>query len=206
MAYNKFKMEDLQNKLHLSIRREFWLATELPPFPADPLLEALLTQTSKMYLGSEKARSEFLIAPTLQAFQRQNADRLSVFSGYELNVDKSLSLNGFCDFILSTNPDSFLLDTPIFCVVEAKKMEPDVNDLAQCGAEMFAAQRFHEQQGKPQNAVYGCATSGYSWMFMELRGSILSIDPRPAPLSFQNPYPPLATLQWVLEKSLANEE
>ncbi len=199
-------MEDLQNKLHLTVRREFWLASEPPSFPTDPLLEALLSQTSKMYLGSEKSRSEFLIAPVLQAFQRQNADRLSVFSGYELNVDKSLSLNGFCDFILSSNPNSFLLETPIFCVVEAKKMEPDVNDLAQCGAEMYAAQMFHEQQGKPQQAVYGCATSGYSWMFMELRGSLLSIDSRPVPLSFQNPYPPLAALQWVFERSLGAAE
>jgi hypothetical protein len=204
MAYSHFKMEDLQQKLKLNIKRDFWLEPHPLQYEADSLLESHLTQISKMYLGSEKARSEFLIAPVLQAFQRKNAENLSIFSGYELNIDKSLSLNGFCDFILSSNANSFFLNAPIFCVVEAKKMEPDVNDLAQCGAEMYAAQIFHQKQGKPQKSVYGCATSGYSWMFMELIDNDLLIDSRPVPLSFTNPYPPLVALQWILDKSLAN--
>jgi hypothetical protein len=197
-------MEDLQNKLQIDIKRDFWLDPQLLQYPADSLLEACLEQTTNMYLGSEKARSEFLIAPVLLAFQRKNADNLSIFSGYEFNVDKALSLNGFCDFILSTNPNSFFLNAPIFCVVEAKKMEPDMNDLAQCGAEMYAAQIFHQKQGKPQKSVYGCATSGYSWMFMQLIDNTLLIDSRPVPLTFSNPYPPLVALQWIFNKSLAN--
>lgn len=204
MAYNKFKMEDLQNKLKINIKRDFWLDTQSLQYPVDTLLEACLQQTTNIYLGSEKARSEFLIAPVLQAFQRKNADNLSIFSGYEFNIDKSLSLNGFCDFILSSSPNSFFLNAPIFCIVEAKKMEPEVNDLAQCGAEMYAAQIFHQKQGKPQKSVYGCATSGYSWMFMELIDNTLLIDSRPVPLTFNNPYPPLVALQWILNKSLAN--
>ncbi len=205
MAYNKFKMEDLQDKLQIEIKREFWVEPQPLQFPIDLHLESSMQQTIKMYLGSEKARSEFLIAPVLQAFQRKNADKLSIFSGYELNVDKSLSLNGFCDFILSSSANSFFLNAPIFCVVEAKKMEPQVNDLAQCGAEMFAAQIFHQKQGKPQKSVYGCATSGYSWMFMELIDNTLLIDSRPVALTFNNPYPPLVALQWILNKSLANQ-
>lgn len=107
MAYNKFKIEDLQNKLQINIKREFWLNPEPLQYPEDKLLEVCLQQTTNMYLGSEKSRSEFLIAPVLQAFQRKNADNLSVFSGYEFNIDKSKALNGFCDFILSSSPNSF---------------------------------------------------------------------------------------------------
>ncbi|MDZ7936717.1 MAG: hypothetical protein U5M51_17495 [Emticicia sp.] len=201
MSYSKFKMEHLQNKLHLKIRRESWLNLSPVPFDKDTNLEFQLKQAVNMYLGSEKARSEFMIAPVLQAFQRKNADKLSVFSGYELNVDKKLDLNGYCDFIISTNPDSFFLQSPIFCVVEAKKMEPEINDLAQCGAEMYAAKLFHEKEGKPQDVVYGCATSGYSWVFLKLEADTLYIDSNQVPLTFNNPYDVLATLQWVLEQS-----
>ncbi len=203
MAYNKFKMVHLQEKLHLEIKRDFWINSTPPRFQSDTVLDMQLAQAIKMYLGSEKARSEFLIAPVLQAFQRKNADLLSVFSGYEFNIDKSLELNGFCDFILSANSsNSFFLEAPIFCVVEAKKMEPEINDLAQCGAEMYAAQLFHERAGKPQKAVYGCATSGYSWIFLMLENNVLNIDSRPIQLSSDNPYPVLATLQWILDRSL----
>ena len=207
MAYNKFKMAQLQEKLHLDIKRDFWLNVVPPRFEVDTALDMQLTQATKMYLGSEKARSEFLIAPVLQAFQRKNAEVLSVFSGYEFNIDKSLELNGFCDFILSTSSSSsFFLEAPIFCVVEAKKMEPEINDLAQCGAEMYAAQLFHEREKKPQKAVYGCATSGYSWIFLKLENNTLSIDARPVQLSFDNPYGVLATLQWILDQNLPVSE
>lgn len=200
MAYNKFKMEHLQSKLQLHIKREFWVNLNPPAFEHDITLDALMQQAQRTYLGSEKARSEFLIAPVLQTFQRKNAKLLSIFSGYELNIDKSLALNGFCDFILSTNADSFFLEAPIFCVVEAKKMEPEIDDLAQCGAEMYAARIFNEKKGNHSNVVYGCATSGYSWLFLKLMDNTLYIDPNPIGLSFNDPYYVLATLQWVLEQ------
>ena len=74
MAYNKFKMVHLQEKLHLEIKRDFWINSTPPHFQSDTVLDMQLAQAIKMYLGSEKARSEFLIAPVLQAFQ----DRKSV--------------------------------------------------------------------------------------------------------------------------------
>ncbi|MCU0427800.1 MAG: hypothetical protein MUF71_19475 [Candidatus Kapabacteria bacterium] len=43
---------------------------------------------------------------------------------------------------------------------------------------------------------------GGSSLHFALRSSLLSIDSRPVPLSFQNPYPPLAALQWVFERRL----
>lgn len=70
---------------------------------------------------------------------------------------------------------------------------------------MYAAQIFHQQQGKPQKSVYGCVTSGYSWIFMKLIDNTLLIDSRPVPLTFSNPYLPLVALQWILNKSLKNE-
>ena len=66
---------------------------------------------------------------------------------------------------------------------------------------MYAAQLFNERAGKKQKAIYGCATSGFSWAFLKLENNILNIDPNYVPLTFGNPYSVLATLQWVLEES-----
>lgn len=42
---------------------------------------------------------------------------------------------------------------------------------------MYAAQLFNERVGKKQKAIYGCATSGFSWAFIELENNIMGITP-----------------------------
>ncbi len=204
MAYNKFKIEQLQSKFSLHITKEDWLSTKLDAFGEDALLMSLLGEISQVFLGSEKARSEFIVAPILQALNRKNKGKISIFSGYEFNIDKKAELNGFCDFILSTVPNSLIIEAPAFFVVETKKTDVDDNAIAQCGAEMLAAQIFNERKGKPQNAIYGCVTSGFSWAFIKLEDKILTIDTNYVPFTFKNPYLVLATLQWVLNRSLSN--
>jgi hypothetical protein len=204
MAYNKFKIEQLQNKFNLSVIKEDWLPKKLTSFTTDELLMKVLAEAKKTYLGSEKARSEFLVTPILQALYRQNENKFTIFSGYEFNIDKTQALNGFCDFILSAPANGFIIEAPAFFVVETKKTDIDDNAIAQCGAEMYAAQIFNSQKGRNQKAIYGCVTSAYSWGFLKLEQNILSIDPNYASLSFDNPYPILSSLQWILNKSLAN--
>jgi hypothetical protein len=205
MAYNKFKIEILKTQFGLSVQKNDWLPKQLPQFEADVRLMETLQEVVKMYLGSEKARSEFVVTPILQALYRKNRDKFSIFSGYEFNIDKNKGLNGFCDFILSSSLDSFLVEAPVFFIVETKKTDIDDNAIAQCGAEMYAAQIFNEQKGRPQKAVYGCVTSAYSWGLLKLENNLLNIDPNYASLSFDNPYPVLSTLQWILNKSLTNQ-
>ncbi|TAG01340.1 MAG: hypothetical protein EAZ44_08550 [Cytophagia bacterium] len=204
MAYNKFKIEDVQSKLFLSVIKEDWLNKNLNPFVDDTLLMRVLSEAKKIYLGSEKARSEFIVTPILQALHRQNEDKFSIFSGYEFNIDKNNGLNGFCDFILSSPANGFLVEAPAFFIVETKKTDIDDNAIAQCGAEMYAAKIFNERKKRPQNAIYGCVTSAYSWGFLKLENNLLKIDPNYASLSFDNPYPVLSALQWILEQSLSN--
>jgi hypothetical protein len=205
MAYNKFKIEILKSQFGVLVQKNKWLPQQLPPFEADVRLMETLQEVVKMYLGSEKARSEFVVTPILQALYRKNHDKFSIFSGYEFNIDKNQGLSGFCDFILSSSLDSFLVEAPAFFIVETKKTDIDDNAIAQCGAEMYAAQIFNERKGRPQKAVYGCVTSAYSWGFVKLENNLLSIDPNYASLSFDNPYPVLSALQWILNKSLANQ-
>ena len=205
MAYNKFRIEHLQSQLLLPVKKDYWIQTQLEPFIKDDVLVSLLGEAAKNYLGSEKARSEFVIMPVLQALQRRNKDVFTIFSGYEFNIDKSKELNGFCDFILSSPANGFIIEAPAFFIVETKKTNIDDNAIAQCGAELYAAQIFNERKERPQNAIYGCVTSAYSWGFLKLENNILTIDPNYVSLNFSNPYDVLATLQWVLDKSLANK-
>ena len=202
MSYNKFKIEDLQSKLSLPVEKEEWLNKNISPFPDDELLIQVLNDAKKIYLGSEKARSEFIVTPVLQSLYRRNNGKFTIFSGYEFNIDKSKELNGFCDFILSSPANGFIVQAPAFFIVETKKTDIDDNAIAQCGAEMYAAQIFNERKGKPQKAVYGCVTSAYSWGFLKLENNIITIDPNYASLNFDNPYPVLTTLQWILDKVL----
>lgn len=153
MAYNKFKIADLQNKLYLSVKREDWIDKCLTDFAADELLISVLGEAKKVYLGSRKARSEFIVVPILQALRRKNLDKFSVFSGYEFNIDKNSGLNGYCDFILSAPSSVFWVEAPAFFIVETKKIDIEDNAIAQCGAELYAAKVFNEHKGKTQKAI-----------------------------------------------------
>ena len=205
MAYNKFRIEHLKEKLNLTVLNEYWLNSGLAPFPNDAILDSLLSDAPKLFLGSEKARSEFIVTPVLQALNRKNRGRFTIFSGYEFNIDKKIELNGFCDFILAVAANSYVIEAPAFFVVETKKTDIDDNAIAQCAAELYAARLFNEKEGKFQKAVYGCATSGYTWLFLKLENDTLCIDSRSVQLSFDNPYGVLATLQWILDQSLGNK-
>ncbi len=203
MAYNKFKIEHLKEKLHLKVLNEYWLHKELVAFENDTILDSLLSEAPNLFLGSEKARSEFIVTPVLQALSRRNRGRFTIFSGYEFNIDKKIELNGFCDFILAAPAlNSFVLESPAFFVVETKKTDIDDNAIAQCAAELYAAQIFNERNGKPQKAIYGTVTSGYTWIFLKLENQTLRINPDPRYLSFTNPYQVLATLQDIIDQSL----
>ncbi len=205
MAYNRFKLKDLEEKLQLNVEKNKWLPVSFTYSASDVFLLQQLGEAANEALNSEKARSEFVIAPTLQALRRMNPGLFSIFSGYEFNVDKSLDLNGFCDFIFSLVPNKLSIQSPVFCVVEAKKQDIDENAIAQCGAEMYAAQLFNAQENHPQKIIYGCVTTAFSWAFLKLEHKNLSIDPNYVPLTFTEPHRVLAVLQWILDCSLANK-
>ena len=202
MAYNKFKkVAQLRQTLGINDIVISWL----PPKPeavrvSDILLQSL-TDAKDEALGTEKAKSEYIIAPVLKELRRNNPNKFSSFSGYEFNVDGKLGLAGFCDFILSATPRKAEIDAPIFCLVEAKNDNVE-KGIAQCGAEMFAAQMFNEREGKPRKAVYGAVTTAFSWAFLKLQGKDLFIDPNYVPLTFIEPHHVLAALQWILDESL----
>ncbi|MGD1704145.1 hypothetical protein [Dapis sp. BLCC M229] len=48
--------------------------------------------------------------------------------------------------------------------------------LAQCIAEMVAAQIFNQRQGNNISKIYGAITTGTVWQFLELEGETVVLD------------------------------
>lgn len=128
-------------------------------------------------INTEKARSEFIIAPVLfQAWEMQK-ENSSLFSGIELKVSPEEGLSGRCDFVISASPDMMFLTAPILTIVEAKN--DNIQDgFAQCIAEMIAAARFNEARRQPFLNIYGCVTTGTEWRFLRLQqqNNLVEID------------------------------
>jgi hypothetical protein len=203
MAYNKFKrLEQLKEQFGIINKLNAWLNNHGGSSEVSAHLLETLHYAREEALTTEKAKSEYIVAPVLKELRRNNADKISSFSGYEFNVDSKQGLNGFCDFIISAEAHRYTINAPIICLVEAKKGEIE-DGFAQCGAEMYAAQLFNANHNTPKKAIYGCVTNAFSWAFLKLEDKQLYIDPNYVPLTFTEPHRVLAVLQWILDESLA---
>jgi len=100
---------------------------------------------------------------------------VNLFSGNLFNVDSSVGLAGYFDFLLTHSPYLSVVQAPVFAVVEAKK-EDVTTGYGQCVATMVAAQRFNEQNHEPIETVYGAVTTGDIWKFLSLTGANVAID------------------------------
>ena len=166
-SYSKFKLEDIKA---LGINAKFgslFQDVEIAEKEPTSLLLAILERNQRSRMGSEKAKSEKIIAPILEELEAINKNHLAIFSGYQFNVDKELGLIGFCDFIFSRKPKALDIQSPIFCVAESKNENID-NGLAQCIAEMYAAQIFNQKNNTELPVIYGTVTFGLQWKFIQL--------------------------------------
>lgn len=126
-------------------------------------------------INTEKARSEFIIAPLLSELRRLLGGRFGLFSGVEFEVDPARGLNGYCDFILTRSPLQSVLTAPIVTIIEAKNDNLRTG-LGQCIAAMVAAWEFNVQSASSVAAVYGIVTTGSAWKFLRLAGAEVTLD------------------------------
>ena len=201
MAYNSFKkIAQLSEKFGINHSVIAWLPKNITRLQVSQTLMEALSDALSEALGTEKAKSEYIVVPILKELRKQNPNTFSSFSGYQFDVDAKLKLTGFCDFILTATPNQMEIDAPIFCLVEAKNDNVE-KGIAQCGAEMYAAKLFNERQGKPRNVIFGCVTTAFSWAFLKLENQTLYIDPNYVPLSIDEPQRVVSVLQWILDES-----
>ncbi len=172
---------------------------QLEPIPpSDTLIDYLNLSLPLAAAGSEKARSELIIAPVLLEIRRILGKEISLFFGEEFTVDESIGLNGICDFIISHSPELLAIEAPVIVLIEAKKADLTPG-IGQCIAEMIAAQRFNEQKKQPISKIYGVVSSGILWRFMKLEGQTVTIDLMDYPL--QPVEQILAFLVWMTRNS-----
>jgi hypothetical protein len=126
-------------------------------------------------VNTERAKSEFIIAPLLLELRRSMGDRFGLFSGVELAVDPGRGLNGVCDFIITRSARQFILSSPLIVIVEAKD-DNLRSGLGQCIASMYAAQIFNQQSSTPIETVFGVVTTGSAWKFLQLQQSVVTLD------------------------------
>lgn len=176
MAYNHFSVSKALTDLNLTVEDGRLFDDVAPhPLPAS-VLEALATgKLLALPINTEKAKSEFLVAPLLIYLKSILLDKVSLFSGVEFNVDTTRGLNGVCDFIISRARSQHVLQAPLIAIVEAKK--DNIGDgLGQCIAEMYAAQVFNRQHSPEIERVYGIVTTGSAWKFLQLDGNRVLFD------------------------------
>jgi hypothetical protein len=177
MAYSDFTIDQVQELFEISLIVNQSLFYDLPGvMPSDRLrldLDENLPLT--IAINSEKARSEFLIAPVLAEVRRCLNYQCSLFSGTEFSVEPEQGLRGYCDFILSAGTEQYFISVPVVTIVEAKNENISAG-LGQCIAEMVAAQKFNLKKNHPIASIYGVVTTGTNWRFLRLREKTVVID------------------------------
>ncbi len=204
MPFRDFFYPKVLAKLGLTVQ-EADLSCGAQPLPvraefAEFLQEGLAIASGYFGVCTEKAKSEFIIAPLLVELRRLMNRQFSVFSGMELNVHKGRGLNGECDYVLTKGTNQQLRKAPIVGVLEAKNEDYSQQGLGQCIAAMFAAQKRNLDNQRSIRRVFGAVTTGRVWQILQLEGSVLTLDR--TPYGIQNLGQFLGILKYQVECAL----
>jgi hypothetical protein len=199
VSYKEFSWKKAKKDFNLTTVEGGRFLPTTPLVNASPELDYLLAQNIPwaIAVGNEKARSEAVINPVLLETRRILKNQISVFSGEEFNVDPSVGLNGFCDFLITRSSDQLFIEAPAIVLIESKK-EDLKKGMGQCLASMVAAQRFNEENGAPVKTIYGSVSSGTTWRFMKLEEQTVTVDFTDYPLPPTNVV--LGMLIWMIEQ------
>jgi hypothetical protein len=176
MSFQQFTFPQVQHDLHLTLH-DADLFASVPPLSVGKEFAAFLQDGVALALANstEKAKSEFIIAPLLLELRRTLGPEFFLFSGVEWEADASRGLNGYCDFILTKGASQFVLEAPFVAIVEAKN-DLIRTGLGQCIAAMVGAQVCIEKSGRVIKFIHGVVSTGSAWKFLRLEGSSLTFD------------------------------
>ncbi len=174
-SYSTMSLEAVRKQFQLKlVLQQFF--TEIVPVVPSEFLRTTLRRAEDLSLSSEKARSEFIVAPILLELRELVQHSISIYSGVRFDVAPKEGLQGVCDFIVTKSPPLPTVQAPLIVMVEAKKNDLE-EGLGQCAAEMVAAQRVNQEEKVDHANVYGCVTTGELWQFLQLSEKTLLIDP-----------------------------
>ncbi|MBR8826995.1 MAG: hypothetical protein DSM107014_03655 [Gomphosphaeria aponina SAG 52.96 = DSM 107014] len=177
MSYIEFTLAQLEAEFNLMIEERVELFKSTKPVTPSALLRDILEENIPLALAidTEKVRSELIIAPIMVELRKYFKRQISFFSGTEFNVEKTKGLTGRCDFIISYSPKQLEITAPVVTLVEAKN-DNIKSGIAQCIAEMVAAQLFNERKKNKIPWIYGIITTGSNWKFMRLVENRVEIE------------------------------
>lgn len=177
MPYSNFTFDSVRETFQLeSVQSRGIFSDSEPVEPSAYLVEGLKRKVPfAVAIGTEKAKSELIVADVLVELCVYFDYRISLFSGIDFNVDAEKGLVGVCDFLVSLSPEQLSLKAPAIILVEAKK-DNLTEGLGQCIAAMVAAQRFNADKGNDIPCIYGATTTGIEWLFLKLVKRQLHVD------------------------------
>lgn len=175
MGYSNYK------SLRQALERLNLEETDLDLFPQNlhvepsEWLKKSLEMAERSPLTNEKSKSERIISPILLEVSLCYDDSVTLYSGEDLYIDDKQDLAGPCDFFIAKHAKKQVMQAPIISLTEAKDEDLDYGQ-GQCVAQMYAAQLYNLQKGKPQPCIYGCAVTGGEWKFLKLIDNQLFIN------------------------------
>ena len=161
MAFSNVTLQSAIEQFGLTLSSQP-LFSRVPVVGVGPTVHHMLESMGQLALriNTEKARSEWLIAPIIGEVWVRGRNEIYVLSGVDFTVDKDEGLTGVVDFMIGRGPQvSFVPACPLLAVVEAKN-ESIPGGQGQCVAEMVAAQRFNRNAKTEIDTIYGVVTTG----------------------------------------------
>jgi hypothetical protein len=177
MSYSDFTLKKVKEELNIKVVENRDMFSHIKETKVSDILLTILKYNVPLAIaiGTEKARSEMIVVNVLIEVKRILEEKISLFSGINFDVDKSRSLNGFCDFIISKSPEQFYINAPVVAIVESKD-DKTTSGLGQCIAEMYASSIFNEKDEQQLPAIYGVITTGNNWRFLKYKDNKAFID------------------------------
>ena len=175
MGYSNYrKLKTVVKKFNLEVS---WVSLfdQIESVEPSAWLAETLEISRLLPLTNEKTKSERVVSPILMEVSRNYLDKISFFSGEDLNIRPEDDLSGECDFFFALHPPKPFIDAPIISLAEAKDEDMDWG-IAQSAAQMYGAKLYNEMEGKPIPFIYGCATDGIEWQFMKLENDTYYVD------------------------------
>jgi len=176
MPYSSFTLAQVEQQFALNVLKGVFFS-DLPRLPARAWFREFLEVSAPFAAaqGSEKVRSELIVAPLLFELRELLDRQIGLFSGVDFSIDSESGLNGICDFLLTRSNNELIIKAPAIVLIEAKKGELNAG-WGQCAAEMIAAQKFNLAHGHQIPTIYGSVTTGTQWQFLKLTEKDLTID------------------------------
>jgi hypothetical protein len=115
MAYSNFTLETVREAFDIEEVDIAGLFSDSEPMAPSELLTAVLARNIPLAtaIGTEKAKSEMIVADVLVELREQLDLSISLFSGIDFNVNDENGLTGVCDFLISLSPVQFVLEAPV---------------------------------------------------------------------------------------------